>query len=112
MCLLQCFFRFHKFLGISIFVSPLKPGDISGPFELKLPFNASDSWKDEIPEVVFWDPSMAHLYSCLFLLLIVLCTVAGLYAWRIASYSACPRPTHVDWKNGILSVQVSYSLIY
>ena len=50
--------RFHESLGISVFVSPLKPGDISGPFELKLPFNASDSWKDETPEILFWDPSI------------------------------------------------------
>lgn len=51
------FCRFQTFLGTSFFVSPLNSGDVTGPLKFIVPFNTGISWGDEVPEVLFWDPS-------------------------------------------------------
>jgi hypothetical protein len=78
--------RFHKFLGTSFFVSPIQPGDITGPVTLRVPFNSSTGWTDEVPAILFWDP--------------------GLRMWRMANYNSCPTPATLDWQEGIISVRV------
>eukprot|EP00118_Oscarella_pearsei_P018126 m.184105 g.184105 ORF g.184105 m.184105 type:complete len:5153 (+) comp39317_c0_seq2:47-15505(+) len=78
--------RINNWLGTSFYVAPLSKGDVEGPIHVKVKFNTSLIWSEDIPDIIYWS--------------------AAERMWFLAAENSCVDNSTIDWTSGVVSVSV------